>query len=495
MLEEHPGRDPRDYLIATPGDSFLINGGDFLTYRIVVTLHCRVAGASMMRFRNDDGTWSDWSVYAERPEWRIENRHGSRRVEAEFELRSGDIVTMEDDIRYEDRITVPGGVEARNFGWSVSISSDGATVAAGAPDRGAGAAFVCDWTGEAWAARRLYPVDAVDGDRFGWSVSLSGDGSTVVVGSPDHVNGRGAAYLFRRDHGGPGHWGQMKKIIVPGGADHDRFGWSVSLSRDGATLIAGAPGRDDERGAACVFERSLGGPDAWGLRKTLTHPGGEIQDQFGVSVSVAPGTRAVVGAFWKRVGGNTRQGTAYVYDRDYEGAANWGLRAALASEEGEKDDYFGNSVALSGDGNVVVAGAWGDDVDSYGDDRGSLHVFERNRGGPDNWGRRERLLAVERGDGDRTGNSVAVSDDGRFVAAGAFQADIDGRYDQGAAYLFELREGVYVQTERFSVFEGEIIDRLGVCVALSADGDALAAGAYLDDIEGRSDEGSVFIFR
>ncbi len=489
MLDKYPSKDLERNLIAIPS-YFSINNDAYLTYSVSVTLNCGVNGAEAMRFRNSGGAWSGWAPFARESAWIIENRAGLRRVDAEFRLISGEIASYYDDIEYVDRITAMEGASVEQLGWSVSISADGYTVAAGAPGSGTGTAFIYDWNGTAWTGRELIPADVKAGDRFGFSVSLSADGNTAAVGACCHNGEQGAVYLFERNHGGTGHWGQRVKVTGSDSAAYDKFGWSVSLSKDGNTLLSGALAHNSERGAAYIFERDRGGADAWGQSAKLTASGAS-QDQFGVSVAIASGDTAVVGSFWRQVDSNARQGAAYIFER----SGGWGLSGILTALDGAENDYFGNSVGISADGDTIVIGSWGDDINSFGDDRGSAYVYGRGLGGGGAWGLAAKLTASDRQDSDRMGCSVAVSDDGGVIAVGAFQDDIGTKYDQGSAYLFELRGAGYAQTRHLVTVEGERIDRLGVSVALSAAGDAVAAGANFDDVNGRADEGSVYLFR
>ena len=108
---------------------------------------------------------------------------------------------------------------------------------------------------------KLLASDGSEADHFGRSVSISGD--TVVVGAhldDDDGGDSGSAYIFERNHGGEGNWGQSAKLTASDGAESDKFGWSVSVSGD--TIVVGAFLDDDngsDSGSAYIFERDLGG--------------------------------------------------------------------------------------------------------------------------------------------------------------------------------------------------------------------------------------------
>jgi hypothetical protein len=130
--------------------------------------------------------------------------------------------------------------------------------------------------------------------EFGRCVAVDGD--TLIVGSIDDDNGSnaGAAWVFGRDQGGPGNWGQVAKLTVSDGAPGDEFGSSVAI--DGDIAVVGAPA-DDDVGSASVFYRNQGGADAWGQVAKLVAADGSASDQFGISVSIS-GTTAVVGPYY-----------------------------------------------------------------------------------------------------------------------------------------------------------------------------------------------------
>ena len=104
--------------------------------------------------------------------------------------------------------------------------------------------------------KKLTASDAQAGDVFGRSVAVSGD--TAVVGASGEDAGgdfAGAAYVFQRDQGGAGNWGEVKKLLASDAQADDFFGVSVAVSGD--TAVVGATGEDAgaaNAGAAYVFE-------------------------------------------------------------------------------------------------------------------------------------------------------------------------------------------------------------------------------------------------
>jgi hypothetical protein len=262
---------------------------------------------------------------------------------------------------------------------------------------------------------KLTASDGAGGDAFGTSVSVSGDTAVVGAqwaGVGDHPY-QGAAYAFRRNLGGPDAWGQAAKLTAADGTAGDQFGASVSVS--GATIAAGAVGADiganPNQGAAYIFYAAQGGPDAWDQVARLSPSDGAMEMLFGSSVSVS-GSTAVVGAPFADAGGNYDQGAAYVFDRDLGGAEAWGQAAKLIAADGAASDYFGSAVSVSGD--IAVAGAPYAAVGSE-QDQGAAYVYYRDLGGPDAWGQAAELTAADGDADDYFGWAVSV-DAGTLVA-------------------------------------------------------------------------------
>jgi hypothetical protein len=388
------------------------------------------------------------------------------------------------------KLTASDAEDEDIFGDSVAISGDtvvvGATVEdGGGTDRGAAYVFERNRYGaDSWGqVKKMTASDAEDGDRFGSSVSISGD--TIVVGAylEDGAGSRrGAAYLFARNQGGADNWGQVTKLTASDAEDDDNFGFSVAISGD--TVVVGAYSEDGagtERGAAYVFARNQGGADNWGQVQKLTASDAADPHYFGYSVAIS-GDTIVVGAYLDD-GAGTHRGAAYVFERNRGGADNWGQVTKLTASDAEDNDVFGTSVAISGD--TVAVGAWSEDGE--GAERGAAYLFARNEGGADSWGQVAKLTASDAEDGDRFGRSVAIN--GNTVVAGAFWEDGMGN-NRGAAYLFVAAGGQWQEVAIPRAYDAEDEDYLGFAVAIS--GDTVVVGAYQEDGAG-SDRGAAYL--
>ncbi len=342
--------------------------------------------------------------------------------------------------------------------------------------------------GQTQQVAKLTADDAEAEDYFGWSVSLDGDTAVVGAWRDDEAGAdSGSAYVFERDHGGPGYWSQLAKIKADDAAAGDSFGHSVSLSGDIA--IVGAYSSDDtgsDSGSAYVFERDQGGSDNWGQVAKIKADDAATGDQYGYrSVSVS-GDTAVVGA-WRDDDAGIDSGSAYVFERDHGGPRNWGQVAKINAEDAAAEDFFGNSVCISGDTGIV--GAPGDDDGGHW--TGSAYVFERDHGGAGNWGQVTKINAEDATAFDNFGVSVALSGDTAIVGA---HGDDDAGGESGSAYVFERDQGGpgnWGQVAKIKADDAAAEDWFGWSIALS--GDIAVVGAYLDDDAGNA-SGSAYVF-
>jgi hypothetical protein len=244
-------------------------------------------------------------------------------------------------------------------GYSVALSANGNTAILGGPgdNSDAGAVWVFTKSGGVWTPQgpKLFGGGAVGAANQGGSVALSADGNTAIVGGPSDNAFAGAAWVFTRSGGGV--WTQQGSKLFGGGpVGAARQGYSVALSADGDTAIVGGYGDNSDAGAAWVFTRSDGG--VWTQQGPKLFGNGAVggADQ-GASVTLsADGNTAIVGG----PGDNANAGAAWVFIRSGggvwtpQGPKLFGSGAVGAAQQGV-------SVALSADGNTAIVGGYADD--------------------------------------------------------------------------------------------------------------------------------------
>jgi carbonic anhydrase/acetyltransferase-like protein (isoleucine patch superfamily) len=383
-----------------------------------------------------------------------------------------------------------------------------------------GAVYVFTRSGGAWSQQAYLKASNTDeSDRFGGSVALSGD--TLAVGAhledsdATGVNGdqssnsalnSGAVYMFTRSGGA---WSQQAYLKASNTDANDWFGLSVALSGDTLAVGARMEGSDAtgvngdqssnsvlNSGAVFVFTRSGG---AWSQQAYLKASNTGASDSFGASVALSDNTLAV-GATTESsdaTGVNGDQssnavyggGAVYVFTRS--GGA-WSQQAYLKASNTDANDFFGVSVALSGD--TLAVGAIGEDSDATGVNgdqssnaagySGAVYVFTRSGGV---WSQQAYLKASNTGASDAFGFSVALSGDTLVVGEAYENSDAMGvNGDQsstsagasGAVYVFTRSGGVWSQQAYLKASNTGEGDYFGGSVALS--GDTLAVGAFLE---------------
>jgi hypothetical protein len=383
------------------------------------------------------------------------------------------------------------------------------------------------------------------GDNFGTSVALSGD--TLVVGAfgedsaaqgvggnqtDDSFPESGAVYVFRRTGAA---WQQEAYLKASNTGPDDRFGASVALSGD--TLAVGARtessaaegvgGNEDNdaaegSGAVYVFRRN---GTTWQQEAYIKASNTGTDDSFGSSVALS-GDLLAVGATGEDsatqgVGGGQdddsaeSSGAVYVFRRN---GTTWQQEAYLKASNTGDADFFGTSMALSGDTLAVGAtgedsaarGVDGDQTDDSAASSGAVYVFRRTDSG---WQQEAYLKASNTEGEDEFGLSVALSGDTLVVGApfedsaapgvGGDQSD-EQAPASGAVYVFRRAGATWQQEKYIKSSNPDVNDQFGTSVALS--GDILAVGAHGEDSgaqgvngdQDRNDEigsGAVYVFR
>jgi uncharacterized protein (TIGR03437 family) len=325
-----------------------------------------------------------------------------------------------------DRLSGTGAVVPSYQGWSVALSADGNTAVLGAygDDNFAGAAWVFTRSGGVWSQQgdKLFGTGAVGSARQGESVAISADGNTVAVGASDDNNFVGAAWVFTR---AGGVWSQQGgKLVGTVAIGSARQGTSVAVSGDGNTVIVGGSGDNASIGAVWVYIRSNGVWTQQGDKLIGTGYIGTPTQGTSVALS-ADGNTAIVGGSFDNAG----TGAAWVYTRSGGAWSQQGSK--LVGTGAVKSPLQGNSVALSADGNTAIVGGPGLPGDrGVGQGVGAAWVYTRSGGV---WSQLGNDLFITGAVGVAAqGASVAISGDGNTAMVGD---PSDNGYN-GAAWVF-----------------------------------------------------------
>jgi uncharacterized protein YjbI with pentapeptide repeats len=354
-----------------------------------------------------------------------------------------------------------------DFGLSVALSADGQTALVGAPQGGQnnqGAAYMFTESGGTWQAAPVATFEP-QGSLFGYSVALSADGQTVLVGAPQDYGG--AAYLYR-ESGGSWPANPTATFTGVGGG----LGSSVALSANGQTALVGAHFRgQNPDGAAYLYAESAG---TWPATPTATFTATPGSGEFlGQSVALSgDGQTALIGAPDYNSSAGTYDGAAYLYA---ESAGTWpATPTATFTAIPGSDDFLGQSVALSGDGQTALIGAPGAGTTSTGLADGAAFVYTESAG---TWpGTPTATFTAAPGSDQQLGSSVAMSGDGHVALVGAVgYGQPSGSFQPGAAYVYPESGGGWPDTP--AVTFTEPAGQLGISAALSADGEVALVGA------------------
>ncbi len=422
------------------------------------------------------------------------------RLDIRVDARGASYPVKIDPILQQAKLAASDGSAGAGLGSSMAVAGDGSVVVAGAPaarvdGRRRGAVYVFVRPAGGWASgSQTARVTAPGSVNLGASVSVSADGSTVAAGAPgvtigDH-RGQGAVYVFLKGRGGWRHPTLHAALIASDGDFADHLGASVAVSADGSAVVAGAPtatvGDNSSQGSAYVFVRPPAGWASEPQAAKLTAADGDDTDFLGRSVTVsADGGTVLAGAPGATVASNPGAGAAYAFVRPSGGWTSETQAAKLTSSDAVDDGNLGASVSVSGDGATAVAGAPGATVNSRA--QGAAYVFVRPAGGWSSEEQNAELIASNGRAQQGLGSSAAISADGSTVLSGVPNAD--------RAYVFiRLPSGWRSETQAAELVASDDADRFGASVALSADGSARVVGAPGATVRGHSNRGAAYVY-
>jgi hypothetical protein len=305
-------------------------------------------------------------------------------------------------------------------GSGVAISADGNTAIVGgyADNSNKGAAWIFTRNGNSWTQQgpKLVGTGAVGSAQQGYSVAISADGNTAIIGGWADDSNKGAVWIFTRNGS---TWSQMENKLVGSGAiGNPQQGFSVAISADAATVIIGGNGDNSNKGAAWVFTR---------FGNSWTQQGNKLVGNdlagnpfLGASVAVsADGNTAILGGFK-----DSTQGAAWVFVRTGNNWTQQGSKLVATGSVGFTNQGIG--VTLSADGNTAMIG---DRIDTS--NLGGAWIYTRSGG---TWTQRGSKIAGTGAVGRPAQQGVGVS-----ISADGNTAMIGGPGDdntKGAAWIF-----------------------------------------------------------
>jgi streptogramin lyase len=335
-----------------------------------------------------------------------------------------------------------------NFGRAVAMYGDYIVVGSVYADTDAsdqnsvsdaGAVYIYKNNDGTWEfVQKIVASDRGSSDEFGTSVAIEGD--TILVGAygededttnQNTLSDAGSVYVYKNNNG---TWQETQKLVASDRAEDGYFGYDISISGDNA--IIGAYGDDEEVGSAYIFTNNSG---TWQETQKIEASDRNDEVYYGASVAIS-GDFAIVGAYYDSYDDNNNyieySGSAYVYKNNN---GTWQETQKLVPNDRDESDYFGFSIAMSGD--YAIFGQPDEDEDADGIDRkteaGSAYIFKVNSSGT--WEQVQKIVANDRTASDYFGFSVAMSDTSAIVGANLDGDDANGNNNQanaGSAYIF-----------------------------------------------------------
>ncbi len=381
------------------------------------------------------------------------------------EILSGQHVTFSDD---------PGSSLSEldlDGDWLV-VGASQATVGGNA-DQGAAYLFTRDGSAPGgWReVKKLTASDGAAGDQFGRAVAISGD--TVIVGAPRKdlaSREMGQVYVFQRDQGGPGNWGEVMRVADAVG-QYRYNGSQVAVQGD--TFVA-VPSTVTK--TAYIYRRSGAGATDWSLLKGVTLDSASQNFGAGEAIALSADEQTLIASVPRaHIDANQlNEGVVRIFQQDAGGANNWGQTGQITASDPAEDAYFGGDVALHGD--VLVVGSPFYDTSQALNATGKLYIFLRDVGAAEGW----RQVAVF----DEPDTLTSVRTLGQVVGAAQdlVVATANDENSNGAIYIYQPVNGdpeQWSRTTRWQAVDEPSAERFTGIIA--GDGRTVSTTASLKD--------------
>ena len=467
---------------------------------------------------------------------------------------------------------VSAGAFYGSFG-ATALSGDGNTLVVGGPGDSTGGSGVNPASGEptisssggvyvfvrsgtTWTKQAFFKASnaSVQG-RFGASVAISGDGSTIAIGATGDASD--ATTINGSEAAGPGSdygavfvytlsgttWTQAAYIKPSAATDGGAFGRSVSLSQDGTTLAVGEDSENststgvnstpmpsgEDNGAVFVFTQAS---NTWTQQAYIKPLVTNVADYFGAAVSLSSdGNTLAIGAFGESnsatgidgtgsANGAPTSGAAYIFTRT---GTTWMQQHYIKPSNTQTEGQFGDELALSADGTELVVGSPfesssatginGNQTNMSAPEAGAVYAFAQTGGV---WAQQAYIKASNTQTDYRFGIGVGLSGDGTTLVVGSSLESSDatgvdgnqsntGALDSGAAYIFKQTNGAWTQQHYLKPSNTRANAEFGDSTTVSMDGSTFVVGAPGDSsnatgVNGNesntsaADTGAAFVF-
>ena len=176
-------------------------------------------------------------------------------------------------------------------------------------------------------------------------------------------------------------------------------------------------------------------------------------------------------------------GAAYIFIRS---GTSWTQQQKFQANDKAVNDYFGNSVAISSDGNTAIIGAYYKDSST-----GAVYIFTRSG---TSWSQQAKLQASDKATSEHFGYNVAISSDGNTAIIGAYYKNSPEGAKTGAAYIFTRSGTTWTEQAKLQASDRATNDYFGYSVAISSDGNTAIISAHFKDSPEGTDTGAAYIY-
>jgi len=423
---------------------------------------------------------ASWQLHSSTPVFNLSDNPGEKTVYFQIRNEAGESEVLSDSITRNlfdgsgpeaaTKLLISDGIDEDHFGKGVAIDGDTSVVSAPRHERsdgGVGTLYVYVRDGVEWILQAtLFPETELPGQSLLERVAVDDD--TIVVESTVFVDGElnKGVYIFIREGN---QWHEEALLVPSDGVLEDNFGVSICIFED--TVLIGASGQDNEKGAVYVFNRT---GENWTESGKLAASDGNHGDLFGWSASIDEDT-AFIGAPADRLDG-VQFGSAYIFTRSGD---SWAEAAKLAPRDSVFLNSFGYSVSLQGDWAAIGNPQATEEEGATG----SVSMYRRNSG---TWEFFEKLTDPFAKFNHRLGFSLSL--DSSILLAGSLEDN-----NVGAAFLYEFDGNAWVMRSKVVPENSESFRQFIFGFDVSTTSEYSIVGAF-GESSGFNENGSVYIY-
>lgn len=399
-------------------------------------------------------------------------------------LRNGNVWTQ------QTKLVASDGLLSNNFGHDVCMNADATIAMVAAPDRDdnsltdSGCVYIFTRSGSTWTQQqKIYAPLKAASDRFGIGMSMNAAGDYALIASyarDDKGADTGVVFGFSRL---VNTWTHRHTIYPDVPEAGEGFGVSVALNALGDFALIGG-----HREKVHVFTR-IG--DTWTQRNTLYSATSEAEERSGRGVALTADAKlAAIGAPHDTVNG-VKTGSVYILTNPGESLVsevNEGLmyQTKLQPNDLTTNSLFGASSAINSRGDRIIIGASTESTETVA---GAAYIYDRFG---DTWVQSAKIEPNDGVSGDVFGRSVAMNGDGTVVLVGS-RDNSEKASKAGAVYMFKLENGIWVQKHKFFGNDFPVYSQFGSSCALNTEGTVALIGAFNNNEKG-SNAGAVYYF-